>query len=263
MKAFFVKNNIPNILTILRILFIPFILTFLATNFGPIIIKFTIFINNKNWILDTNISLGWLLAGILFLFASITDFLDGYLSRKYKWISDFGKIWDPIADKILINSIFITLAVFNVVIWYLVIVMIVRDLIVDGYRTFLSSKKIIVPANIFGKLKTVLQIVAIIVVLFIFNDHINIESYSYYLLQNIIFIFATLSSVMSGIFYVLMANVYLKTLNNNNYFFDFFKKKSDKNTKIYGSTQFSEARSATYLSTYAAHYRPAQLPDEW
>ncbi len=214
MKSFFAKNNIPNILTILRILFIPFIITFLVTSFGPTIINFTIFQESKYWSLTTNIRLNWLLSGILFLLASITDFFDGYLSRKYKWISDFGKIWDPIADKILINSILITLSAFGFVMWYLVVVMISRDLIVDGYRTFLSSKKIIIPANILGKLKTVFQMIGVLIVLFIFNDK-NINSNSYYLLQNIFLIIATIISIISGIVYVLIANIRIFNLQSS------------------------------------------------
>lgn len=204
MKYFFSKNNIPNIFTILRILFIPFIVVFLSVRINPIIFQFTIFSNSPSWSLTTQVDLSWMLAGLLFLLASFTDFLDGYLARKYQWISDFGKIWDPIADKLLINLVLITLAVLNSIIWYLVIIMVARDLIVDGYRTFLSSKKIIIPANILGKIKTVLQMIGIIVIFFVFNDKKN--NLSYVLLQNIFLILATIVSVISGIYYIFIAN---------------------------------------------------------
>lgn len=214
MNKYFKKNNIPNILTIFRILFIPFILVFLSVNFTDAYLYKIIIFENTGWELTSYIYWNHLVAGILFLLASFTDFLDGYLSRKYNWISDFGKIWDPIADKLLINSLMILLSVLQIVPWYLTVIMVIRDLIVDGYRTFLSSKKVIIPANIFGKLKTVIQMIAIIIVLFIFND-INVNSGSYYLIQNLMFIVATICSLVSGIIYIVIANIKLKELNNN------------------------------------------------
>lgn len=92
--------------------------------------------------------------------------------------------------------------------------MVSRDLIVDGYRTFLSSKKIIIPANILGKLKTVFQMIGILIVLFVFNDQ-NINSNSYYLLQNIFLIIATVISIISGIVYVLIANIRIFNLQSS------------------------------------------------
>lgn len=213
------KNNIPNILTILRILFIPFILIFMTVPFGnQELYTFTIFKGNQNFELTTTISLNYLLAGILFVVACITDWLDGYLSRKFNWVSDFGKIWDPIADKALNNSIMVVLAYLKIIPWYFLITMVIRDLAVDGYRTYLASKKIIIPANIFGKLKTVLQMLAIIVVFFVFNQNNEKEVWkwnsSFFLIQNILFIFATVASLISGVIYIIKS---IKFIRNDNY----------------------------------------------
>lgn len=202
---YFKLNNIPNILTIFRILFIPLIICFLAIEIKPTVY----FIQIDNWTFNT--TLNKLLAGIFFLLACITDFLDGYLARKYKWISTFGKIWDPIADKALTTSVYIFLAANSIVLWYCIVLMVCRDVIVDAYRVYSSSKNIVVAANIFGKLKTVFQMISIIVILFLFsNDINNASSLLYYLLQNGFIIIATIISCVSGVIYIFEINKKLK-----------------------------------------------------
>lgn len=210
-KLIFKKSYIPNLLTILRILLIPFILSFLFIDINVLIYEFSLFENNLDFKIETKVLLNYLMTGILFLIASFTDFLDGYLSRKFNWVSDFGKIWDPIADKVLITSLLIALSIKGVIPWFLVVIIVIRDLIVDGYRTFLASKQIIVSANMLGKVKTVLQMIALIVVLFIFNGTSN--NIAYYLLQNGLLFVATLMTVISGIYYLVIANLKLKNLS--------------------------------------------------
>lgn len=210
-RLIFKKSYIPNLLTILRILLIPFILSFLFIDINVLIYEFSLFENNLDFKIETKVLLNYLMTGILFLIASFTDFLDGYLSRKFNWVSDFGKIWDPIADKVLITSLLIALSIKEVIPWFLVIIIVIRDLIVDGYRTFLASKQIIVSANMLGKIKTVLQMIALIVVLFIFNGTFN--NIAYYLLQNGLFFVATLMTVISGIYYLVIANLKLRNLS--------------------------------------------------
>lgn len=210
-KLTFKKSYIPNLLTILRILLIPFILSFLFIDINVLIYEFSLFENNLDFKIETKVLLNYLMTGILFLIASFTDFLDGYLSRKFNWVSDFGKIWDPIADKVLITSLLIALSIKGVIPWFLVVIIVIRDLIVDGYRTFLASKQIIVSANMLGKVKTVLQMISLIVVLFIFNGTSN--NIAYYLLQNGLLFVATLMTVISGIYYLVIANLKLKNLS--------------------------------------------------
>ena len=120
---------------------------------------------------DLNINAVYLAICIVFIIASITDKIDGDLARKNNEITDFGKFLDPVADKLLVNSIIIYLTIphFNEVQMtiplYCVIIMIVRDLVVDALRLVASSKGVVLAANNWGKAKTCLQMVAIPLVL--------------------------------------------------------------------------------------------------
>lgn len=203
-------NNIPNILTVFRILFIPLILVFLAIDSNITIYSFKI--TDINYRID----LYDLLAGLFFILASITDALDGYLARKFNWISDFGKIWDPIADKVLTTSVFILLASQNVTLWYLIVIIVSRDTIIDAYRQTVAKKNIVVAANLFGKLKTIFQMIALIVLILVFNNPKNIYSSSniwqYYSVQNILVFICTFLSVVSGVIYIVQINKRIKLL---------------------------------------------------
>jgi CDP-diacylglycerol--glycerol-3-phosphate 3-phosphatidyltransferase len=106
----FQKKQIPNILTILRILILPILIgIFIAIACDCDTIPIYSINAPKNVVWQHNLL--FLISGILFTIASFTDLLDGYLARKYKWVSDFGKLWDPIADKILVNTTLIFFAV--------------------------------------------------------------------------------------------------------------------------------------------------------
>ena len=137
--------------------------------------------------------------------------LDGYIARKYNLVTDLGKFLDPIADKMLINAMMIFLAINFPSLgeavkfpFFLVILMEVRDLIVDGLRFMGAQKNVVIAANIFGKLKTVLQMLAISVVFlngfpFSFFDstwmnYLHISDFICYL--------ATFVSLLSGVIYV-------------------------------------------------------------
>lgn len=111
------------------------------------------------------VSMTALLVLILFAIASFTDYLDGYIARKHNLITSFGKFIDPIADKLLVNTMFILFAVDGVVPAVFVLIMIWRDMIVDGLRMNASTKGKVVAAGMMGKAKTVLQMFAIIFLL--------------------------------------------------------------------------------------------------
>lgn len=131
-------QHIPNALTLLRVIAVPvFIITMDKYPFTALLI---------------------------FIGASITDFLDGYLARKLNVISNFGKIMDPLADKILIISAMILLSLppIRYIHWIIVAIVTVRELAVTVLRDDYRSKNIIIAANIWGKIKTVLQMVGII-----------------------------------------------------------------------------------------------------
>lgn len=163
---------------------------------------------------NTNINLIFLIVCIFFIIASFTDYLDGHLARKNNQVTDLGKFLDPVADKLLINSMIIFLSApsvfapyastnlsFNV---WCVIIMISRDIVVDALRFIASNKNIVIAANIFGKMKTVLQMIAIILVLlngfpFSYFDHSFISGLH---ITDFVVYIATFVSLLSGIIYV-------------------------------------------------------------
>ena len=201
--------NLPNKITISRIILIVltiismFVLNcidFVAPNIG-----------------NTNINLVYLIYCAIFIIAALTDFLDGYLARKLKQITSFGKFLDPIADKLLNDSMMIFILVPQLyapsqrndsnmltILMVCVILMIARDLVVDGVRLIAVQKGKVIAANIFGKCKTVLQMIAIPMLLL--NDwpfsYFDSSWPSYLQISNIFFYLATLMSVISGIIYV-------------------------------------------------------------
>ena len=164
----------------------------------------------------TSINLGFLIVCIVFLVASLTDWLDGYLARKNNQVTALGKFLDPIADKLLVNSMVIFLtapAIFapyatgqvaTISVWC-AIVLVGRDIIVDALRFIAAQRNVVIAANIFGKAKTVLQMVAIIVVL------LNGFPFSYFdaswpvglHISDILVYLATLVSFISGVIYVI------------------------------------------------------------
>lgn len=112
-------------------------------------------------ILFGGITLDYFIAFIIFVLASFSDFLDGYIARKYNLVTTYGKFMDPIADKLLVNSTIIILASRIPSLVIVAVVMIARDIVVDALRLIAVSKNKVVAANIWGKLKTATQMVAI------------------------------------------------------------------------------------------------------
>ena len=192
------KKSIPNILTIVRIILAVFAILFVCIEKFWKTAAFSYMFNDYKTVVYIPIT--YILAGVFFVIASITDLLDGHLARKYNWISNFGKLWDPIADKILINGVLIGLAVNGSIPVFVPIIMICRDIIVDASRMYASTKGKVVAANIWGKLKTVLQMIAIILILFSFGIVYN-NLVFHYLVQNLLLLVATVFSVVSGVIY--------------------------------------------------------------
>lgn len=136
--------NLPNKLTMMRILLIPVFVVFVSLNdFPP----------------------GYLIAAAIFAFASFTDFLDGYIARKHNLVTDFGKFADPLADKIITTVAFIYMLTDGVCHPIVLVIIIVREFAVSGIRMIAagSSQGEVIAANMWGKVKTVLQMVTIIV----------------------------------------------------------------------------------------------------
>ncbi|MGW8484053.1 CDP-diacylglycerol--glycerol-3-phosphate 3-phosphatidyltransferase [Microbacterium sp. NPDC055903] len=139
-----IPRQLPNAITVARI---PLAVVF-----------FVLLLIGGSYGLD-DIMVRWI-AGILFVVAISTDWVDGYLARKYDIVSDFGKLWDPIADKLLTGAGFVGLAVLGEWPWWIVIVILIREWGITIHR-FIVAKQHIVAAAWMGKLKTALQGVAL------------------------------------------------------------------------------------------------------
>ena len=157
------------------------------------------------------INLAYFISFFLFVIASLTDMLDGKIARKYNLVTDMGKFLDPVADKLLVNLTLIYLALPHfglanqaTIPLFCVIIMIGRDLIIDAFRLVASTKGSVVAANIFGKLKTVFQMVAIPMVLL--NSwpfaYFDADWNNYLRICNIAIYIATAMSLVSLIIYL-------------------------------------------------------------
>lgn len=194
----FKKEHIPNYLTIFRILLVPIIIVLLLVN-SPSLYTLKLWGANFITINETTFA-----ATMFFLIACITDWLDGYLSRKYKWESKFGKFWDPLADKILVNSVLFCLASpqRNLIPIWIPIIILIRDILIDGFRMNMKNNNVVIPANIYGKIKTTCLMLAIIYVLFLGNPIYNVGNLYYWLIQNMLMYASMALSITSGIIYV-------------------------------------------------------------
>ncbi|MGX7106651.1 CDP-diacylglycerol--glycerol-3-phosphate 3-phosphatidyltransferase [Hutsoniella sourekii] len=149
--------NIANKLTILRMCLIPIFVILMMVNFNWGQVEF----------LGAVLSLEQLVAGIIFIFACLTDYLDGYLARKYQLITAFGEFFDPMADKLLVISALLLLIQKGQVPAWVVIIIVSRELLVTGLRVLLArSNGKVLAAALPGKIKTTTQMLAIIFYLF-------------------------------------------------------------------------------------------------
>lgn len=198
--------NLPTKITFSRIVLIALmIITLFVLSCIPDLVIPNVGNSNINWL--------YLALCIVFVIGALSDFVDGYIARKYNMVTDLGKFLDPIADKLLVNSIFIFLCiepsfapnqeVLNLM-FIFVIIMIARDLVVDALRLIAVQKKIVIAANIFGKAKTVAQMITIPFLL------LNDWPFSYFdaswpealKISNILMYITTVLSLLSGIIYV-------------------------------------------------------------
>lgn len=211
----FCKQNIPNMLVVFRMILAVVIVGLLIANHfvppgnsNPIIYQ----LKGPEWMpyYIATIKLYFLIAGCLFVLASFTDWLDGFLARKNHWVSDFGKLWDPIADKVLINSVLICFAWSGYIGVFIPVIMIARDVAVDAQRMVAAKKNIVVAANFWGKCKTVLQMVGIIFIFFIFAFKGDINNVFYWTIQQLLMYIATIMSVVSGVIYFIDINKAMK-----------------------------------------------------
>ena len=136
--------NLANKLTLIRIILVPIFLVFIAYQGLPY---------------------GSVIATLIFIIASVTDQLDGYIARSRNQVTNFGKFMDPLADKLLVTAALISLVELQLVPAWAAIVIIAREFAVSGLRTIAASEGLVIAASWWGKIKTVIQIIAIVLLL--------------------------------------------------------------------------------------------------
>ena len=184
--------NLPNKLTIARMCAIPIVIIVTLLSFLSDVIK--------------GFNLQLLILLVVFILASITDFLDGKIARKYNLVTNFGKFMDPLADKLLVMSTMIAILelgifqAFGVNFGFVITIILARELAVTGLRTLAADNGVVISASKLGKLKTVSQMFMIIYVIGI--NMFNIENT---LIKDIVTVvlvsFATIMTIVSGIDY--------------------------------------------------------------
>ncbi|MBR5938040.1 MAG: CDP-diacylglycerol--glycerol-3-phosphate 3-phosphatidyltransferase [Clostridiales bacterium] len=205
--------NLPNKLSLMRIILVPFILLFMLPihigSFAP-----------AGWN-EFIVEYGMIVAAGLFVIASVTDLLDGKIARKYNLITNLGKFLDSLADKMLIISVLIAFVDLNRISAVWVCIIVLREFAVTGIRMLASAKGVVMAAKMIGKVKTVTQMVAVTYLMFesllirIFSaansswDKIDITN-NVQLVGNILFLICVLMTIISGMDYLLKNLEYFK-----------------------------------------------------
>mgnify|MGYP001596230310 CR=1 FL=1 len=178
--------NLANRLTMIRIFLVPIFLLFIAAK---------------------GIPYGSVLATIIFIIASLTDKLDGYIARSRNQITNFGKFMDPLADKLLVTSALVSLVELHIVYGWVAMIIIAREFAVTGLRTIAAADGKVIAASKWGKLKTVIQIVAIITALInlsygnrTINMIVNVKE-TLNVLTNVFMGAAVIITIISGVDY--------------------------------------------------------------
>ena len=146
--------NLPNKLTVVRVLMIPFFVWFMLPSLGG------------------EMAASKCIALAIFCIASLTDLLDGKIARKYNLVTNFGKFMDPLADKLLVGAAMICLVEMGRLPAWIVIVIISREFIISGFRLIASDNGIVIAASYWGKFKTVFQMAIIIVLIAAFEGSV-------------------------------------------------------------------------------------------
>lgn len=176
--------NLPNKLTIFRVILIPFFVFFLLAPYFP--------------------GYGKYIATAIFIAASLTDLADGKIARKYNLVTNFGKFMDPLADKLLVCSALICLVEINKLAAWIVIIIIAREFIISGFRLVASDNGVVIAASYWGKFKTTFQMLMIIALILDFE-------FSYWgILETVLVWVALILTVVSLIDYIVKNKDVLK-----------------------------------------------------
>ena len=176
--------NLPNKLTIMRVILIPFFVFFMLAPY---------FEGYGNYI-----------AVAIFIVASLTDMLDGKIARKYNLVTNFGKFMDPLADKLLVCSAMICLIEKGSRASWIVIIIIAREFIISGFRLIASDNGIVIAASYWGKFKTVFQMLMVIVLI------LDIKLPAFEILGTVLTYIALILTVVSLIDYIVKNKDVLK-----------------------------------------------------
>ena len=196
--------NLPTKLTVFRIILTFVIIFILLFPFYSVGFNFPTY--NVNGI-SGEIDLKYLIAGAIFIIASLTDFVDGYLARKNKQVTNLGKMLDAIADKILVNSVLIILACTGYINAIIPVVIVLRDIFVDAIKMQAASKGDVVAAIGSGKLKTASLMTGIVLAFFydlpftLISPALQVSDFLLY--------FACIMSIISGVQYYIMNKKYI------------------------------------------------------
>ncbi len=175
--------NLANKITLVRIFMVPVFMVVLMLQ--------TI---NINYTVPCDIA-----ATIIFAVAALTDGLDGYVARKHNQITDFGKFVDPLADKLLVATALIALVELGRIPAWMPVIIIAREFIVTSLRIVAMGSGVVLAANMTGKIKTVIQIIAIICALLLYTDRFSIHGFS---IGYIAMAISTLFTIYSGVVYL-------------------------------------------------------------
>lgn len=193
--------NKANKITMSRIIMTVIIIIILLFPFEKLNIKLPSYIFNGNIYIEFK----YLITGILFIIASLTDFFDGYIARKYSLVTDFGKMIDAISDKLLTNTVLVILACDGMISPIIVVIIIARDIFVDSIKMLIGNKGKAVAAIKVAKFKTA-SLMFGITLTFFYNipfELINLR------ISDFLLALAAVLSIVSGVKYYLMAKPYI------------------------------------------------------
>lgn len=168
--------NLPNKLTVLRVILVPFFVLFLLADITSF----------DKWI-----------ALLIFIIASLTDLLDGKIARKYNMVTNFGKFMDPLADKLLVCSAMICFVAMEKMPTWMVLIIIAREFIISGFRLVASDNGVVIAASYWGKFKTAFSMVMIIFVI------MDIANPAFYVITQILIWISLILTVVSLVDYIL------------------------------------------------------------
>ena len=193
--------NVPNKITVCRIILSIFLLILMVFPLNKIGVSFPEIKISADFIIDSK----YLICGVIFLIASVTDYLDGHLARKYNLVTDIGKVMDAIADKILVNGVLILLATSGHISPIVPVVIVSRDIAVDSIKMVAGQKNGAVAASKAGKFKTAFMLVGITLLFFYDLPFSLANIYP----ARVIIMIATVLSVLSGVQYYVKNKKYL------------------------------------------------------